>query len=1020
MQKHPSYTRQRIWQLASRIESTIVRDRRPVDELTVCGPVGRLSHAEAQELRDFRQARLGDQFGPLWATFWFRGKARVPEEWAGWRVELRWVSHSEATLWVGGRTVQGLNHEPATWDRSVRDDALLLESAKGGETLEFQVEMACNRVFGQADAPFEHVSPFVLDRCDVVAIDGQAWQLYHDYVVLAELMRELDRESGASEKTWAGELLYELNRFANVYDPNNRSTWSAAAEILAPLYARRNGSSTHQLSAIGHAHIDTAWLWPLAETERKCERTFSSQLLYMREYPEMRFACSQAWQYDCIKHRNPELYARLCDAVRAGNWVPVGGTWIEPDCNIPSGESLLRQFLYGQRFFEKEFGRRCREFWNPDVFGYNGQLPQIIREGGATRFLTQKLSWNHFNKPQHHTFTWQGIDGSEVLTHFPPADSYNALVGNEGKTQVKWLRDNMLAYKDHDRSRHSLMLFGYGDGGGGPTRRMLETLRRARDLQALPQTVQRSSDEFFELLEQDCTDRPTVVGELYFEFHRGTYTTQAAVKRGNRKSEWLLHDIELLASLALRLGSGPYPAQEIEALWKTVLLNQFHDILPGSSITLVYEDAHRDYARVELEGKTLVDELLSKVTQTPQLARFATPPSGQDPDRRCGVLNTLPFDRNEVVECTDQSLAFARAPAMGFGEIARGDDAVVLEHPDRGFVLQNRHLRAELDQGGRLVSLVHRATGREALAGPGNVLQTFDDQPTSWDAWDVDPFHLETTRDVAPAHAAAIRTRQPLRCEVEFRHRIGKSSSATVVARLDADSRFIEFHCEVDWSETATFLKVAFPVQVRSMNATYEMQYGSVERPTHYNTTYDLARFEVPLHRWMDLSEHGFGVAVLSESKYGGSVFGGMMRLSLLRGTKYPDPRADQGTHRFAYAVMPHAGGWRESGVVREAMRFNCPLRIVPGGSATGSIFRLDDPNLILDTVKKAEDSDALILRVYECHGARGAARLESNLPFSRAVRCNGLEDELEPLAVEGGGVGFSYRPYQILTIKLD
>ncbi|MCE9609807.1 MAG: hypothetical protein K8R23_06320, partial [Chthoniobacter sp.] len=427
----------------------------------------------------------------------------------------------------------------------------------------------------------------VLDQCDIAAFDPLAWEMWHDFLILQQLECEGTNDL---DKDWAGKLLAELNRFANAFDPEDQSTWADAHWILKSLYQNRNGSYKHELSAIGHAHIDTAWLWPLAETYRKCERTFSSAAAYMEEYQEYKFSCSQAQQYAWIKERNPQLYARIAAKVKAGQWVPVGGTWVEPDCNIPSGESLARQFLYGQRFFLREFGVTCKEFWNPDVFGYNGQLPQIMAQSGATRFLTQKLSWNRFNRPRHQTFTWQGIDGSEVLTHFPPANTYNATAS------VAELRKNVRDYKDNDRSGHSMMLFGLGDGGGGPTKTMIESLRRARDLQGLPRTQMRSSDEFFMQLEKDCTDRPVMVGELYLEYHRGTYTTQAANKRDNRRCEELLHDIEAAAALAGRLGKGSYPGRELEDLWKIVLLNQFHDIIPGSSITLVYEDSARQYA----------------------------------------------------------------------------------------------------------------------------------------------------------------------------------------------------------------------------------------------------------------------------------------------------------------------------------------------------------------------------------------------------------------------------------------
>ncbi len=544
MLREPHYTRDRIAAVGRRLEALVYPECRDPDRMLVAGPTDRIPWDEAQAL-DYRGARLGEQFGPLWATYWFRVEATVPADWADSRVDLLWVTHSEATLWVGGRSIQGLNTSP----EGARPDALLLERASGGEQLELQIELACNGKFGRLPAPYQTVEPVVLDRCQIARFDPRAWALFHDLDVLRRL--QADAPNGL-DPAWAGELLRELDRFCDLWD-EDPGTWEEAAAVLAPLHERRNGSSTHELSAIGHAHLDTAWLWPLEETYRKAVRSFSSQTAYMARYPEFRFACSQAQQYDWIKRRNPDLYARIVQQVKAGRWIPVGGTWVEPDCNLPSGESLARQFLYGQRFFEREFGRRCREFWNPDVFGYTAQLPQIMRLAGIDRFLTQKLSWNRFNPPAHHTFMWEAPDGSRVLAHFPPADTYNATA------EVEELRRSARDYRDHDRSRHSLLVFGWGDGGGGPTPAMLETLRRAGDLQGIPRTRMTTSDEFFEALEAEAHDLPVVVGELYFEYHRGTYTTHADVKLANRRSEALLHDVEALASLAMRIAGADYP-----------------------------------------------------------------------------------------------------------------------------------------------------------------------------------------------------------------------------------------------------------------------------------------------------------------------------------------------------------------------------------------------------------------------------------------------------------------------------
>ena len=1010
MLPYDRYTRDRIRQLVERLRGKIYPDARPAAEMRVSPPVGRISRQEAQALA-YRPVQLGEQFDPRWTTFWFQIKATVPAEWRGERVDLLWASHSEATLWVDGQPRQGLNYEPASGDKSVRPDALLLDRAAGGETLEFAIEMACNKVFGYGQgwetAPFQHVSEFVLDRCDLARFDAGAWELYHDLLVLQTLEAESVGTPPDLDPAWSGTLLRELNRVANTLDPDDRATWPAAREIARALYENHNATRVHELSAIGHAHIDTAWLWPLAETYRKCVRSFSSQVAYMERYPEFRFSCSQAQQYAWIKDREPGLYARIKERVQGGQWVPVGGTWIEPDCNLPSGEALARQFLHGQRFFRREFSRYCREFWNPDVFGYNGQLPQIMRQSGITRFLTQKLSWNRFNRPEHHTFTWQGIDGSEVLTHFPPADTYNALTAQGGKNEITQLRDNARQYKDHSRSRHSLLLFGYGDGGGGPVPRMLEVLRRVGDLQGVPRTAQRSSDEFFDRLEEEATALPTLVGELYFEYHRGTYTSQAAVKRGNRQGEWTLHDAEFLAAAAARLRGATYPRQELGGLWETLLLNQFHDILPGSSITEVYADAARDHAAIQREGGRLRDAALRALAGAP--AGNVVP------------VNTLGFTRREVAAQPDGKLVCVEAPAYGAGGIVAADDPVRVTREPGRILLENACLRATLAEDGSLVSLIEKTSGREALAAPGNRFDLYDDRPTNYDAWDIDPFYLETLRTCPPAERCEVVSEDPLRAEVRFERAVGAASRLTQTVRLEAGARRLEFHTRVDWHESHKLLKVAFPWNVRAMNATYEMQFGCVERPTHHTNSFDLAKYEVPAHKWADLSEHGFGVALLTESKYGFHTLDGTMHLSLLRAPKYPDPECDMGGHEFAYALLPHAGGWREAGVVAEAHRFNVPLLWADGGQMpAGSLASCEDANLVLDTVKLAEDSDATVLRLYECHGARGVARVRLGWPVKTAVRCNFLEEDGAPVAVAGdGSLEVPYRPFEIITVKL-
>jgi alpha-mannosidase len=793
-------------------------------------------------------------------------------------------------------------------------------------------------------------------------VDEDAWRLYFDF----EVLRQLELAEGL-EPGFAGHLRSELNRFCNDRDP----------AILAALYEHHNGTRVHEVAAIGHAHIDTAWLWPLAETYRKLVRTFASQTRYMDDYPEYRFACSQAQQYAWIEEREPDLWARIRAKIESGQFVPVGGSWIEPDCNLPSGESLVRQFVHGQRFFEERFGSRCREFWSPDAFGYCGQLPQILRLCGITRFLTQKLSWNKFNRPDSHTFVWQGLDGSEVLGHFPPADDYNSNV------DVRTLSYATRSFSDHESSSTSLLVYGFGDGGGGPTRAMLERLRRMRDLQGLPRVRPATSDEFFTGLEAETAPRPIVVGELYFEYHRGVYTSQAFVKRGNRVCEQLLHDAEFLGT-----ARGDYPREELDRLWKLLLLQQFHDILPGSSITPVYDDARRDFAELESSLRSLVGD-------------------GPTP------VNTVGVPRRDVVGGPD-ALVVVEAPPFGDGAIVEPDDSVTVD----GLTLENAHLRVVLGEDGTVRSVVEKASGREALAAPGNILELYEDRPVKFDAWDIDPAHLETRRECPPADSWAAVSTGPLRGDIVFERRLGEASTLRQAVRLDAGSRRLEVHTEVDWHEEHLLLKVCFPVAVRATSATYEAPFGYAERPTHFSNSFDRARYEVPGHRFADLSEHGFGAALLTDSKYGYSCYGNELRISLLRSPKSPDPEADLGRHTFAYALYPHTGGWREAGVLAEAIRFNAPLRWTRGVGR--SFASVDDPNLVLDTVKRGERDDGIVLRLYEAHGGRGTARVHLWSTPMRARLANALEDPLDDVLVEGNAIVLPYLPHQVLTVLVE
>jgi alpha-mannosidase len=964
---HRGYARDRIAQAVERARARVHAERVPLQGLELAGPVGRIGHDEAQRL-EYHPAVLGEPLGPLFATYWLRGTATVPEGWAGARADLLLDTGGEATLWLGGAPVQGLNSGP----RQLRPSAELVAAAARGERVPFALELACNDAFGFGEAGQGAAAKFALRACELARFDADAWREWNDLEVLSAL----EREPGV-DPAWAGLLLRELHAY----------TLDGDRARLDRLLATRSGD-LHRVSAIGHAHLDTAWLWPLEETWRKLVRTTTTQLRLMEAYPEHRFAHSQAQHYAWLAERAPALIARVREAIARGQWIPVGAMWVEPDCNLPSGESLARQLLYGQRHFEAELGRRCTELWLPDVFGYAAQLPQLMRLAGVEHFLTQKLSWNRFTSPESHTFTWRGLDGSEVLTHFPPADTYNA------EATVPELRAAAAGYKDHARSRHSLLVFGHGDGGGGPTAEMLERLRRARDLAGLAPTEIRDPMAFFADLEADARDLRTVVGELYFEYHRGTYTSQAAVKRGNRRGERALQDAETLDAL---LGDGA-GKPSLDAAWRVLLLNQFHDILPGSSITEVYERARADLESVVADAEAVAAGVLGE---------------GDVPVSLSGPV------RQAVVERPGGGLACVSVPGCGAGRFVEAGDEVRVERlQDGGVRLANAHLEAVVGADGALHSLVHAATGREALAEPGNRLELYEDDPVAWDAWDVDPVHLETRADVPEAPGVAAVEAAPLRAEVAFERAVGERSRLRQAVRLDAGARRLEFHTEVDWREDHRILKVAFPFAIHADEATYEVAFGAVRRPTHYSTDRDLARYEVPGHRWADLSEHGFGAALLTDSTYGYSAFGGTLRMSLLRAPRLPDPVADRGRHAFAYAVLPHAGSWQDAGVVGEADAFNGRVRWAAAGVPDGP-WVLAEGGLVLQTVKRAEDGDGLVLRLYEPHGGRGTAYVRVAAGVASAERADVLEERTGDVEWRGDTLVVPFRPWEIVTLRV-
>jgi len=933
---------------------------------------------------EYRTFSVGDRWGPPWSTTWFHVGGRAPASWARQKViavfDIGFEGSTgftcEALAWKDGKPWRGVdpNHR---W--------LPITSAE----VDFYLEAAAiptATVSGPGDAPSmialrESAEPaFVFRQAELRIQDQAGRKVALDFKVLAELALALP------EGERRAQILEALNRFARSNDP---------AELQAAL--SQPSKSKHLITAVGHAHIDTAWLWPMRETRRKCARTFSTALALMDEYPDYCFACSQPAQYAWMKESYPEIFEGIRKKVAAGQWEPVGSMWVEADCNLPSGEALVRQFLHGKRFFMEEFGYETRELWLPDVFGYPASLPQLIVESGGQFFLTQKLSWNDTNKPTHHTFIWEGIDGTGVFTHFPPADTYN---GDFSAGQVV---ESVAEFKDHERSSHSLYLYGWGDGGGGPEPDMIESAHRLGSIDGAPRLELSRAADFFARAQEEAHDLTKWVGELYFELHRGTYTTQSRTKRLNRRAEQALREAEVWS-----VGVGEdYPSDVLDSAWKRLLINQFHDILPGSSIDWVYEDAER-----ELEG---VIEVAGRVTAAAQ-SKLAG--GGSD----LTVFNVNSHARGEIIDL-DGRPVYVEAPACGWASMHDSVPAPFERVSVSDGVMENGVIRVAWDQRGLLTSIWDKEAGREVLTSgaSGNLLQLHDDYPKKWDAWDVDADYRKSAKDIVTLAGTSVELEGPLRAAVRFTREFGSSRLEQRMV-LDAGSRVLRFETDVDWQEEHKFLKVAFPVAVRSARATYEIQFGHVERSTHVNTSWDLARFETCAQRWADLGEAGYGVALLNDCKYGYDILGSVMRLSLLRAPTHPDPTADRGHHHFTYALMPHPGDFREAGVIAAAEDLNAPLRVVRGGLAAGtrrSLVEVDAPGVVVEAIKRAEDSDAVVVRLYEAWGGRCTARLRTTLPASRAFLCDLLERHRNELVMRDGQIELELTPFKIVTLKL-
>jgi alpha-mannosidase len=945
-------------------------------------------------------------WGAWMQNFVLRTTFTIPEDWDKDQPIVLYLplgeagdfSHPEALAYIDGQPY-------AACDRHHQEILLRPEWADGKSHL-----LALHGWTGLGGfAKSEPFTKLYMRQCAVVQIH----QPTREFVVLARVALETAQVVEENSPTRYG-LLNALNEAflaLDTRDPLDSDHFyqsvEAALQTLKSDIETLGGPLEVVVHATGHAHIDIAWLWTLGQTRRKAERTFQNVIRLMEQFPDYHFTQSQPQIYQFIKEDQPALFESIRQRIAEGRWEPIGGMWVEADCNLSGAESLARQFLLGRTFFREHFGKDAESpvLWLPDVFGYAWALPQLIRQAGLKYFMTIKIGWSQYNRLPYDTFLWQGIDGTQILTHFSTvpdpgnyASTYNAMA-DAREALGTWKN-----FQQKELHKDLLMAYGFGDGGGGPTREMLENIAVMKHFPALPQVRQSSAKAFFESITPLAESRgaltpPVWNGELYLEYHRGTYTTQARNKRANRKSEFLLHDAEFIATLASLHTNYEYPAQQLSEAWRTVCLNQFHDIIPGSSIAPVYEESQQQYAELTKNVTQLREEALAALAQKLDGdVLLVNPTSFAQPG-----LVFLPGDSFQRFTRDDQRVPVQPAEAgvwTDAGELPpysvvalktttdHGPQTMV-NRPSSMVTLENNFIRAEFNEQGDITRIFDKQAGRDVLAPDtiGNQFQAFEDRPKSWDAWDVEIFYDDKLWLAEPASSIEMVERGELRQTIEVKRRI-LNSSYTQRISLNHNSPRLDFDTHIDWHERHIMLKVAFPVDILAPQATYEIQWGNVQRPTHRNTSWDWARFETCAHKWVDLGEGDYGVSLLNDCKYGHDIHGNVMRITLLRSPSMPDPTADSGEHQFKYSLYPHTGSWNEE-TQREAYLLNDPIivyrktidhrpptTLAPGASAgvdhrpssivhgQSSMISTSQPNVIIETVKRAEDGNGIIVRV--------------------------------------------------------
>ena len=985
----------------------------------------------------------GQEWGQTWDSAWFHLQGRIPPAWAGREVVAHLDFNGEALIFSSsGEPLQGLTNG-SIFGNITRHTFLITQKSLANEPVDLWVETAANAIMGincprdpgRGNSIVENIGNEIALR-GASAIPGEQIGRHGSYRGVANRMRialypkdlynlwlDMELLNGLLDTVPASgsrysRILEGLVEVTNRFQDNEENT-GRCRELLAPLLKQPAHASAPVINAIGHAHIDTGWLWPVRETIRKSARTFANQLELLDRYPDYVFGASQPQHYLFVKDHYPALYDRIRKAVSEGRWELQGGMWVEPDCNLISGESFIRQILHGKNFFKDEFGEEVTNCWIPDVFGYSASMPQILKLAGINHFLTQKMSWSQFNRFPYTTFRWRGIDGTEVLTHFPPEDTYNSqlqpydLQRSEANFVEKAVLDEMLC------------LFGVGDGGGGPTAEMIERGLRQQNLEGSPKIRFDRADRFFERISEKQDRLPVWSGELYLELHRGTLTTQARTKRNNRFLEQSLRETEYL----LGLGElSDYPIMELDGIWKTLLINQFHDILPGSSIRWVYDVTEQEHAQALEDCSRIRTEAAERM--------MAADPGALTVINTLNVLHDreirLPEDwegglqdesGNEVPvqqESDGTKVAQLSLEPQAIRTLRRGEGKSMVQ-PIQSLVLENDLVRYEFNEHGQLTRVQDKEMQVEMLASGalGNVFTLYEDRPYNWDAWEVDITYEEMVIETAKGQGWTSLGRGPVRQGLRFELSVG-SSRILQKTTLANNSKALEFESEVDWQECHRMLRTAFPVNVRTDSATFDIQYGNVKRPTHRNTSWDMARFEVAAQKYVDLSDHDKGVALLNDCKYGHKVLENVIDLNLLRAPTYPDPDADQGEHRFCYVLYPHCNDFLQSDVIEKAHQLNQAPILFPGKSQS----ELKPPVIVqgagigLEVLKRAEKEKCWVVRMVERRGRTSKAMVELT-----DSRCHLQETDLmewnDAEKLLSGPIELDFKPFQIRTFKI-